>query len=381
MKTFGSGGGRSLGIFVFLFALDLNAGPPPQSVRVERRDGMTVIRNPAKPAVIPGDPKGIRLVPELTIGSESDPDERMIFEIRALQADAGGNIYVLDSKIGQVKVYDSDGRYLRTFGKKGQGPGELQSPGRMVMTADGNLCFLDLGNNRVSVFSPEGKCLKETPLIKWRPFRFIPDSKGSGYGDILDFKDGVANVLAKLDAKLNKTATIASLVIAANPNDQMIPIELFRLIYQVDNEDRIVWASTGEYELNVVDPDGKQVKKIIRDYNEQAYSRADKEKLIKDFFRGQGPPSGAVPFFPPHHPVLYYFVLDDEGRYYVRTYETDGQGGFFHDVFDKDGRYFARFALPEEEIVSVIKKGKVYCYIPESKDGIPQVNRYAIVWE
>ena len=56
----------------------------------------------------------------------------MIFTIRAVQVGAGGEIFVLDGKIGQVKVYGPDGRHLRTIGKKGQGPGELQSPSRMT---------------------------------------------------------------------------------------------------------------------------------------------------------------------------------------------------------------------------------------------------------
>jgi hypothetical protein len=352
-----------------------------QSFRIEQKDGLTHVRNGARPAVVPGDPTGVRLVHELTIGNENDTDEAMIFTIRALQVGAGGEIYVLDGKIGRVKVYGPDGRHLRTFGKKGQGPGELQSPSRMTMTADGGLCFLDSGNNRVSIYSPDGECLKETPLAQWRPFRFIPDSRGFGYGDLLDFQHGVADVLIKLDAKLNKIAAITTLVIAENPNEEMAPIEMFRLAYQVDREDRIVWASTGAYEIHVVDPDGNPVMRIDRSYDKKPYSRADKDRLIKEYFGEQTPPSGFVPYFPPHRPVLYYFVLDDVGRLYVRTYEKDDQGRFYYDVFDREGRYFARFALPESELLTVVKRGKAYCSIEENEAGVPQVKRYAVVWE
>ena len=352
-----------------------------QAVRIEKKDSVTIVRNPSKPVAVQDAPTRIRLVPELTIGSESDPEETMIFAIRAVQVDTAGNIYILDSKVGQVKAYGPDGKHIRTFGRKGQGPGELQNPSRMVLTRDQNLCFLDPGNSRISIYSPDGTCLKETPMTQWRTFRFLPDSKGFGYGDILDMKDGVADVLIKLDAKLDKVATVASLVIASNPNERMLPIEMFRLIYQVDNDDRIVWASTGDYALNVVDPEGRLVKKIVRDFDRASYGKAEKDKLIKDYFGGQSPPTGAVLFFPPHRPILYYFIFDDEGRAYVRTYEPDGRGGFDFNVFDAEGRYFARFSLPGDELLAAVRRGKAYTFLAENKDGIPQVKRYAIVWE
>ena len=353
----------------------------PQSARIEQKDGLTVVRNGPKPAPLPGQPQTIRLVPELAIGSESDAEEAMIFEIRSVQAGDAGEIFVLDGKVQQVKVYGPDGRHLRTIGKKGQGPGELQSPSRMTMTADGNLCILDVGNSRVSLFSPDGTCLKEVPFKGWRPFRFVPDSRGFGYGDILDFQGGVKDVLLKFDPRMEKTATVATLVIVDNPSEETTPVEMFRLLYQVDRDDRLVWASTGDYELNVVDADGKAVRKILRDHEKRPFSRADKDRMIKERFGGTAPPAGAQPFFPPHKSVLFYFLFDDEGRLFVRTYETDKEGRYYYDIFDREGRFFSRLALPESELLWVVKKGKAYTYIEENEAGIPQVKRYAVVWE
>jgi hypothetical protein len=377
-----SPGRRSFLVAVVLsLAAFSSARAASQSVRIEQKDGHTYVYNGPKPAAVPGCPRGVRLVHELTIGSEKDGDETMIFAIRAVQVGAAGEVYVLDEKIGQVKVYGSDGRHLRTFGKKGQGPGELQSPSRMVLTTEGNLCFLDSGNNRISVYSPEGACLKEIPFTSFRPFRFLPDSRGFGYGDILDFQGGVKDILLKFDAKLDKAATVATLVIAENPNEKMFPIDMFRLIFQVDREDRVVWASTGAYELNVVDAAGTPVRTIVREYEKQPYGRAEKDRLIKESFGGRTPPPGTQPFFGPHKPVLFYFIFDDAGRFFVRTYEKNEQGLFFYDVFDGQGRFFARFALPESEILTAVKKGKAYTYLLENEAGIPQVKRYAVVWE
>ncbi|MCU0244556.1 MAG: hypothetical protein MUE80_07395, partial [Acidobacteria bacterium] len=145
--------------------------------------------------------------------------------------------------------------------------------------------------------------------------------------------------------------------------------------------DRLVWGSTGSYELNVVDAGGKTVRRIERAFDKKSYSGADRDRLVKDFLRGQAPPAGFDPYFPPHKPVLHHFVLDDEGRSYVRTYEQDGAGEFFYDVFDAEGRFFARFSLPEKELVYAVKKGKAYTAVEENEAGIPQVKRYALIWE
>ena len=60
------------------FSLAVLADGPvaPQSFRIEQKDGLTVVRNGSKPAPVPGAPKGVRLVHELTIGSENDPKRR-----------------------------------------------------------------------------------------------------------------------------------------------------------------------------------------------------------------------------------------------------------------------------------------------------------------
>ncbi len=351
-----------------------------KSDRTEVKDGVVFVRNPGLPRAVQGGPQRLELVHDLTIGESSDDESRMIFELRALQVDSRGNIYVLDDKIDQVKVYGPGGEHLRTFGQHGQGPGEFQNLSRMTMTSEENLVFLDVGNNRVSTYSPEGECLKEIPMTKWRPYRVLWDSRGIGYGDILDFTEGVSNQLLKFDGKLMMLETIATLTIASNPDESMVPLDLFRLIYRVNRLDHLIWASTGEYELHVVDPEGNTVRRIRRDIKHTSYTREDRDRLIQSLFGDKGPPTGANLFLPDHRPVLYYFILDEEGRIFARTYETDDQGDYYYDIFDEEGRFFTRIALPEEELITVIKDGKAYCSILENEEGIPQVKRYTMVW-
>ena len=105
-------------------------------VKIETIEGVRTVVNPAFPR------EGVvryALQDDLTIGGEGEGAESVLNRPQDLKVDAQGNMYVLDWGDVEFKVFAPDGRLLRTFGKKGQGPGEFDIP----------------------VFSPEGIYLKQ----------------------------------------------------------------------------------------------------------------------------------------------------------------------------------------------------------------------------
>jgi Mg-chelatase subunit ChlD/DNA-binding beta-propeller fold protein YncE len=62
-----------------------------------------------------------------------------------------GTIYVVDQADGVVQVLSSSGRGLRTIGRPGSQPGQLDAPAD-VDEADGRLYVTDTGNGRIQVF-------------------------------------------------------------------------------------------------------------------------------------------------------------------------------------------------------------------------------------
>ncbi len=71
--------------------------------------------------------------------------------------DAAGNLYVLDRQAGRVVVIDPRGGLLRTIGRKGQGPGELNRPMGLAVWRDGRLVVSDLGHAAYQIFAPDGE--------------------------------------------------------------------------------------------------------------------------------------------------------------------------------------------------------------------------------
>jgi len=73
--------------------------------------------------------------------------------------DKDGNLYVTDTYNDRVEVFDADGAFIRTFGKNGDGPGDFARPKGIAIDCDGHIWVADAMLNRLQVFTPEGQLL------------------------------------------------------------------------------------------------------------------------------------------------------------------------------------------------------------------------------
>ena len=67
-----------------------------------------------------------------------------------------GELYVSDSYLHRISVFDRQGRYVRRFGRPGRGQGEFRRPQGLCFTADGHLVVADSGNHRVQILREDG---------------------------------------------------------------------------------------------------------------------------------------------------------------------------------------------------------------------------------
>lgn len=69
-----------------------------------------------------------------------------------------GEVFVTDSELHRILVYDRDGRFLRAFSERGSEPGQLDRP--MHLSArSGRLYVAEYLNDRVQIFSTAGESL------------------------------------------------------------------------------------------------------------------------------------------------------------------------------------------------------------------------------
>ena len=82
---------------------------------------------------------------------------------------ANGDIFVSDghspnkSNNGRILKFSKDGKFIKTWGKKGSAPGEFDTPHTLAMDTRGRLFVGDRNNNRIQIFDQDGKYIDQWP--------------------------------------------------------------------------------------------------------------------------------------------------------------------------------------------------------------------------
>lgn len=138
-------------IFSFLAACTSVREKEGWEGKIEEVDGIEVIHNPVEP--LHGELE-LELEEDLVIGGDVEDENFNFMRISAIEVDEEGNIYVLDSRECRIQVFNKDGDYLQTIGRKGEGPGEFQRPSRMYLSPDAKLYVIEF--RKMHMFDQDG---------------------------------------------------------------------------------------------------------------------------------------------------------------------------------------------------------------------------------
>jgi hypothetical protein len=76
------------------------------------------------------------IAPDLTIGSLDGEGPDVFGDVRGIEADPQGRIYVLDYQAAEIRVFSPEGEYLKTIARRGEGPGEIGESNGFVLVGD-----------------------------------------------------------------------------------------------------------------------------------------------------------------------------------------------------------------------------------------------------
>ena len=88
-------------------------------------------------------------------------------------ADDECNFYINDYFGTEIRKYSKEGKYLKTIGRAGAGPGELKFVGEMYFNNMGEIVIHDPPNYRITYFNKEGKYLRSEPIRE--DLRYLSD--------------------------------------------------------------------------------------------------------------------------------------------------------------------------------------------------------------
>jgi DNA-binding beta-propeller fold protein YncE len=78
---------------------------------------------------------------------------------QGVAVDSDGNVYVTDTLNDRVEIFDADGNFISTFGKPGDGPGYFARPKGIAVDSDGHIWVADEMQDRLQVFNKDGQLL------------------------------------------------------------------------------------------------------------------------------------------------------------------------------------------------------------------------------
>jgi sugar lactone lactonase YvrE len=105
-------------------------------------------------------PQGTLLMTLGRAGGAAEPD--YFYQPNDVLVAPNGDIFVSEGHGGanaRVLKFTKDGKLIKSFGKKGSGPGEMEQPHALAMDSRGRLFVGDRSNNRIQIYDQEGKLL------------------------------------------------------------------------------------------------------------------------------------------------------------------------------------------------------------------------------
>jgi len=355
-----------------------------QEIQFKTENGIPVVYNPKEPVPLKGQPSSLTLKPDFTIGLETEDANYVFSSLQHTQVDEQEYIYAADWKETLIKVYDKNGKHVRSFGRKGQGPGEIGLPFYLGIFQGNKIVVNDQANAKFIIYSREGELLKEIPTGKYRSVtRFKVDSEGCIYAISRTF-DQTKTIfeLKKFSPAFDPLETFASFEVMRTP--QVVQAFSPPYFVQITRDENIVWLDPLKYELTLMNREGKALRRIIKDWDPVKITEAHEKRLVQQTWGDRGIRPGVKFEVPKHFPPVRSFYVDDEDRIYVRTYDYINKGEDQldrYDVFDPEGRYIAKFYHPRAETFQAIRKDKLYVRVEEEVSGIDLLRKYSLIWE
>ena len=348
---------------------------------IEVADGVATVKNPEEP-IYRGDV--LNLEEDLSIGAFEGKDEYTFSQINDLDVDDNGNIYGIDNSSAHIRVFDSNGKFLRTVGSKGQGPGEMQMPLFVQITSQDEIAVYDYLTQRLVLFSLEGKYLRQVSAARMRypvlPLRL--DSHGNIVGIQIMAPPPVGGKdIGKYDPNFEPLFMIAQEEQNKNHKRGEFDIAMPTLLCAVSLNGNIAWGNSSVYELHILNPEGKRIRKIQKAYSPLALTANEKERYEKEYSDVLA--SGGKLNFPGHFPAFMNISVDDKEWLWVKTYERiEGEeDSYYFDIFDAEGKYLAKVPIRVNLDQSAVWKEKVLYTIETGKEGFQIIKRFKVQWE
>jgi hypothetical protein len=360
--------------------------------KIERRveNGVEIIVNHLEPYKL-AVPQSLKLDEEFIIDLAADELIRAgLAEPTGLDIDSSGDINIWNQGKSENFIYkfDRKGKYLTSFGRRGQGPGELQFPTSFAINDRGVLVISDTLQRKMVILGKDGAYIRQavadSPLIYPKANdRYVLILRESNPNE-----DYTSNTWILCDTNLKKLKELDRSKEVKYSLAKSIPALPPLSGCFLSKRNIFVAKYDKDYEIRVFNLDGTLERRILKEYKPVPLTGKRKENLIKRFERLPVDLRKKV-IYPDSLLPFQCAFADDEVRLYVMTYEETGKPGeFWYDIFDKDGVFVGRMKLDnygqygvtrEGPTFAMAKAGRLY-YFREKVDGFKDLVICRMSW-
>jgi hypothetical protein len=279
-------------------------------------------------------------------------------DIFQFDVDSLGDIYFLVPLRGEgdfVHKYHGE-KFVMSFGKRGQGPGELQYPYPLRINSQDEIMVGD-SPNKLLFYDKDGKFLRQQTTSDLEGPQPLKNGTYLAYStksvDSSQTFNPLVLALFSSDFKeikeLDRFTKWPNQMVAESISEKYISGIEFVLVGRASGEHFYTGNSERGYEILVFDLEGRILRKIRKDYRPVEVSEDYRENFLRPFEGIEDPFTRAYierVYFPKEWHPFHSFFPDEEGRLYVMTYEkglSDSERMF--DIFSADGLFIARKSL------------------------------------
>ena len=310
------------------------------------------------------------------------------------------DILILDIGNCRIQIFDRDGKYLSTIGRKGQGPGEFINPFDIQLDSNNNIYVQD--SRKIHVFNNHGNFERSVQLetdfgtfprdVSLESFGIMENGNfwGNIYSSIPDI--GTMDiVIINSEGKLIKKIVCfpAQRLSLINGIRLFLYNPYFAYLYFCPVNPSVgVYGIASEYRLCITDSSGKTLRVIEKDDTPKSISREERRYIINTKIENlkkqnidiniSSSEAEKLLDFKKYRPHYNGILKDEKGNLYIRRSKSvlDSEDYATFDLFNLEGYYLYEIKIPLSP--KIIRNGNLYISTSDNETGELVVKRYKI---
>lgn len=353
--------------------------------------GVVVVSNPEEGLWAEG--KAWILEEDLRIGTFGGDLNYQFGQVGTIALSSRDEIFVSDLQSQEVRVFSPEGRYLRTLGGPGSGPGELgRGASEVLITSGDTVLVVDRQNRRINRYGPDGATLESAPLFpeRERPLRFKQNGPGRLGAQLRPLRSPTQPVVDARDAIVGvESSGVFGDTLLRVPTGGLFQgagIRYFTSepMWDLTDSLTVIYGVNSEYRIGFYDSAASLRRVVTKPFAPALITERDIRAIF--FFLDQAWLDAGVPpsrleqnrqavSFAEFFPTYFTFAQGPEGSLWVQGVRPPGElsdeelvrynfqedfGATEWDVFDREGKYLGVVEMPHRFQPRAFYDDKIY---------------------